>query len=45
MRKLTMALLGAALMATAACNTIRGAGQDVEAAGEAVQETAKEVQN
>lgn len=45
MRKLAMALMGVALMATAACNTIRGAGQDVEAAGEAVQETAADASN
>ena len=38
MRKLTMALLGAALMATAACNTVRGAGQDIETAGDKVEQ-------
>lgn len=41
MRKLVMVLAAAGLMATAACNTLRGAGQDVEAAGEKVQEVAK----
>ena len=41
MRKLVMVLAAAGLMATAACNTIRGAGQDVEKAGEVVQDAAK----
>lgn len=36
-----MIFAAAGLMATAACNTVRGAGQDVEAAGEAVQDVAK----
>lgn len=34
--------LGAAL---AGCNTIRGAGQDVEAAGEAIEEEAEEAKS
>lgn len=36
---LLVLLLGPALTA---CNTIRGAGQDVEAAGDAVSDTARE---
>ena len=40
MLKITLVLLGAALMATSACNTLRGAGRDVEQAGEAVQDAA-----
>jgi len=41
MKKLTTGILIAlATMSLAACNTIRGAGQDVEAAGEAVQDAA-----
>jgi entericidin B len=38
---LTLALLGLLLASSAltACNTARGVGQDVEAAGEAVQDT------
>jgi predicted small secreted protein len=34
-----------ALLALAACNTIKGAGQDVEAAGDAVQQEATEAQS
>jgi len=34
-----------ALLALAGCNTVRGAGQDVEAAGSAVQEQAVETQS
>lgn len=32
-----------ALFALAGCNTIKGAGQDIEAGGEKVQEAAEEV--
>lgn len=38
MRKLVILMASAALMATAACNTLRGAGQDVEAVGDAAAE-------
>jgi predicted small secreted protein len=41
MRKLVMVLAAAGLFATTACNTIRGAGRDVEKAGEVVQDAAK----
>jgi predicted small secreted protein len=41
MRKLLILLAGAAIMTTAACNTLAGAGRDVEAAGEAVTNTAE----
>jgi entericidin B len=45
MRKITspliaLALLGAASLA--ACNTVEGVGEDVQAAGQAVEETAEE---
>lgn len=41
-RMMTLALLGLATLSTAACtNTLDGAGQDIERAGEKVQETAK----
>lgn len=43
MRKLVLVLAGAASLAIAACNTVEGAGRDVEAAGEAVADTAREV--
>lgn len=45
MRKVILLLASAALMTTAACNTLAGAGRDVEAAGEAVTETAEEAKN
>jgi len=41
MRKLIVILAGAACLFTAACNTVAGAGEDVEAAGEAVSDTAR----
>lgn len=44
-RILTAAALIASLFALSACNTVRGAGQDIEAGGEAISETAKEVQS
>ncbi|HTI31263.1 MAG TPA: entericidin A/B family lipoprotein [Sphingomonas sp.] len=34
----TIALLGT-MLATAACNTVRGAGKDVQSVGEAVEKT------
>ena len=45
MRKLVLVLAGFASLAVAACNTVEGAGKDVEAAGEAVSDTAREVKN
>jgi predicted small secreted protein len=42
MRKLIVLLAGAALLTTAACNTIAGMGRDVEAAGDAVEDTAND---
>jgi len=45
LRKLTAALLAIALVAGAAgCNTIKGAGRDIESAGEAISDTAEDVQ-
>jgi predicted small secreted protein len=40
----TLALLVLASLALAACNTMRGVGQDMSAAGDAVSDTANEVQ-
>ncbi len=42
----TLALLGfaASLLTMAGCNTIAGAGKDIQKGGEAVQDTAKDVQ-
>ncbi|HET9068675.1 MAG TPA: entericidin A/B family lipoprotein [Amaricoccus sp.] len=36
---------GLALMTLAACNTVKGAGKDVTAAGQAVQQEAGEAQS
>ncbi len=44
--KITFAAIAFILAtATAACNTVEGAGKDVRAAGTAVEETAKDVAN
>lgn len=45
MRKLFLLALIAAGLTTAACNTMAGMGRDVEAAGEAVEETATDAAN
>lgn len=42
MRKILLFAVLAASMATAACNTVAGAGKDVESAGEAVTSTAED---
>jgi entericidin B len=44
-RTLSTAALIAALFALSACNTVRGAGQDIEAGGEAISNTAEDVQS
>ncbi|NIZ08563.1 entericidin A/B family lipoprotein [Pseudooceanicola sp. HF7] len=35
----------AALLALTACNTVRGAGQDIQSAGQAISSTASETQS
>jgi predicted small secreted protein len=40
MRKLVVLMIVAAGLAVSACNTVKGAGQDVSAAGHAVSDTA-----
>lgn len=45
MRKLFLLALIAAGLTTAACNTVEGVGQDVEAAGDAVSDAANDAQN
>ncbi len=45
LRKLSVLLLVLAGFTMAACNTVKGAGRDVEAAGEAVTEAADETQD
>lgn len=42
MRKIAILIAAAALVSTAACNTIAGAGKDVSATGHAVTATAKD---
>ena len=44
MRFLTWLSMIALLLTQAACNTTRGVGEDIEAAGEAVSETAQETE-
>lgn len=45
MRKLILLAIIAAGLSTAACNTIAGAGKDVEAAGDAVDDAATDASN
>ncbi|MDO1559036.1 entericidin A/B family lipoprotein [Brevundimonas sp. 2R-24] len=45
MRKIVVLLAAAAALTVGACNTIAGAGRDVEAAGEAVTDTANDARN
>lgn len=42
-RPLTLLLIVLSSMAVSACNTTRGLGQDVQEAGEEIEETADEV--
>jgi predicted small secreted protein len=42
MRKLVLLAFAAATLAVAACNTVEGAGEDLKAAGNAVEDTAKD---
>ncbi|MCZ4305168.1 entericidin A/B family lipoprotein [Zoogloeaceae bacterium G21618-S1] len=43
--KSAIAILLFGMLALTGCNTIKGAGQDIEAGGEKVQETAQDVKN
>ena len=45
MRKIIILLAATAALATAACNTVAGAGRDVSAAGNAVTDTAKDAKH
>lgn len=45
MRKLFLLAVIAAGLSTAACNTVAGAGQDIEAAGDAMTDTANDAKN
>lgn len=42
MRKLVILAILAAAMTTTACNTVKGAGEDVSAVGDAVSDTAEQ---
>lgn len=45
MRTLMIILAASAAFATAACNTVAGAGRDVSSAGAAVTDTARDAAN
>jgi predicted small secreted protein len=45
MRKLVVFAACAAALFAAACNTVEGAGKDVKAAGDAIQDTAASAKN
>ena len=45
MRKIFVLFAAAAALTTAACNTVRGVGEDVETAGEAVADAAEDAKN
>ena len=45
MRKFVVLAALAASLAVAACNTVKGAGQDVSAAGHAVSDTAQDAKS
>jgi len=42
MKALMLALLGFSVLSLSACNTVEGAGKDVKATGQAVENTAKD---
>ena len=42
LRTLVVLIAAAAALATAACNTVEGAGKDVSSAGQAVERTAEQ---
>jgi predicted small secreted protein len=45
MRKLVVLMIVACGLATAACNTVSGAGRDVKSAGQAVTDTAEDAKH
>lgn len=45
MRKIIVLLAATAALATAACNTVAGAGRDVSSAGHAVTSTAEDAKH
>lgn len=42
MKSLLIALLGLSVLSLSACNTVEGAGKDVKATGQAIENTAKD---
>jgi len=42
MKKLMIAMLGVCIVTLSACNTVEGAGKDVKATGNAVENAAKD---
>jgi entericidin B len=42
MKAILMALIGVSVLALSACNTVEGAGKDVKAGGQAVENAAKD---
>jgi predicted small secreted protein len=42
MKAILMALIGVSVLALSACNTVEGAGKDVKASGQAVENAAKD---
>jgi len=45
MRKVVLLVITAAALSLAACNTVKGAGQDVSSAGHAVSQTAEDAKH
>ena len=41
LRKSTLTLMAISMLALAACNTVRGAGEDIESADDAVSDSAE----
>ena len=44
-KTLPLTTFGLALITLAACNTVEGAGKDIQSAGEAIEEGAEEASN
>ena len=42
MKALMIALVGLSVLSLSACNTVEGAGKDVKATGQAIENTAKD---
>ena len=45
MRQVVLLAIAAAALSLAACNTVKGAGQDVSSAGHAVSQTAEDAKH